>query len=43
MMIAKNKKERFIQGGNDIIKIIHGQVPGGKNQVYIIKTLFDAG
>jgi hypothetical protein len=31
MMIPENKKKRFIQAGNDIIKVIHGKVPGGKD------------
>jgi hypothetical protein len=43
MVVPENKEKGFIQGGNDIIKVIQGKVPGGQNQVNIGKPLLDIG
>jgi len=43
MMVPKNKKKRLIKGGNDKIKVIQGEIPGAKNQIYVGKTAFYGG
>jgi hypothetical protein len=39
MVIPENKKQGFIQVGNDKVKVIHGEIPGTKNQINIGKPL----
>jgi hypothetical protein len=41
IMIAENKKKRYVQSGDDIFKVVHREVSGGKHQAYVGKTLLD--
>ena len=42
MMVAKDEKEGLVQGGYDKIKVIHGKIPGGKDDVHICVSLLYA-
>jgi hypothetical protein len=40
IVVAEYEKQRFIQAGNNKIKVIQGKISGAKDQIYIGKTVF---
>jgi hypothetical protein len=40
IMVAENKEKGFIDTGNNEIKIIQGEIPGGEHEIHIAKAVF---